>query len=290
MAYSAGMLNKRITIAKRVTGTAPTTATDTGRAQYEILATVWASETWNKGAKSMQAGVLDAYDTVMFRMRYRSDVDRWCLIKYHGKWYQIKSLNSDYQDNQLQITATELANQHVNMYKPYVDLGLPSGTLWARCNVGATKETEYGNYYEYGSGATQYDPEHYISYKGTENPLDATKDTATQVMGTQWHMPTTAQMEELINNTTYTWETDFNSSGVNGAKFTSTNGNYIFIPAAGYYYSDNQSSVGSMARLFSSTPDGKNVAFYLDCSSNEVGVYTGPLNNGLSIRGVKSSI
>ena len=65
----------------------------------------------------MQAGVLDAYDTVMFRMRYRSDVDRWCLIQYHGRWYQIQSLNSDYQENQLQITATEMANQNVNIIK-----------------------------------------------------------------------------------------------------------------------------------------------------------------------------
>ena len=118
MAYSAGMLNKRITIAKRVTGTTPISATDTGKACYEILATVWAAETWNKGAKAMQAGVLDAYDTIMFRMRYRADVDRWCLILYHGKWYQIQSLNGDYQDNQLQITATELANQYVNIVEP----------------------------------------------------------------------------------------------------------------------------------------------------------------------------
>ncbi len=115
MAYSAGMLNKRIIIAKRVTGATPTTATDTGKARYEKLATVWAAETWNKGVKAMQAGVLDAYDTVMFRMHYRSDVDRWCLIQYHGRWYQIQSLNGDYQDNQLQITATEMANQNVNV-------------------------------------------------------------------------------------------------------------------------------------------------------------------------------
>ena len=66
----------------------------------------------------MQAGVLDAYDTVMFRMRYRSDVDRWCLIQYHGKWYQIQSLNGDYQENQLQITATEMANQNVTIVEP----------------------------------------------------------------------------------------------------------------------------------------------------------------------------
>jgi SPP1 family predicted phage head-tail adaptor len=118
MSYSAGMMNKRIKIARRVTGTTPTAATDTGKARYEILATVWAAETWNKGAKAMQAGALDVYDTVMFRMRYRSDVDRWCLLQYHGKWYQIQSLNGDYHENQLQITATEMPNQKVNIVEP----------------------------------------------------------------------------------------------------------------------------------------------------------------------------
>ena len=118
MAYSAGMLNKRITIAKRYSQTVAARATDTGSVKYEVLGTFWASETWSKGVKALHEGALDAYDTVMFRMRYRSDVDRWCLIQYHGKWYQIQSLNGDYQENQLQITATEMANQNVTIVEP----------------------------------------------------------------------------------------------------------------------------------------------------------------------------
>lgn len=286
MAYSAGMLNKRITIAKRVTGTTPTSATDTGKARYEILDTVWAAETWNKGAKAMQAGVLDAYDTVMFRMRYRSDVDRWCLIQYHGRWYQIQSLNSDYQENQLQITATEMANQKV-MINGTVDLGLPSGLLWAKCNVGATKETDYGNFYEYGAGATQYNPDSHIDYRGEENPLDATKDTATQVMGAAWHMPTIEQFNELIANTTYTWQTDFNGSGINGAKFTAVNGNYIFFPAAGYYSGLNNLYEGTYAILLSATPNGKYMAKTLGCRSNGPSTVTAAARtSGLPVRGV----
>ena len=58
---------------------------------------------------------LDAYDTVMFRMRYNKEIDRWCLIQYRGKWYQITSCNEDYQENQIQITATEMVNQKVNI-------------------------------------------------------------------------------------------------------------------------------------------------------------------------------
>lgn len=116
----------------------------------------------------------------------------------------------------------------------YVDLGLPSGTKWAKCNVGAETETEYGNYYMYGKGADDYSVTSGQSeYEGQERPLAASADTATQAWGGQWHMPTKAQFEELSANTTFTWETNFNGSGVNGVKFTAQNGNYIFLPAAG---------------------------------------------------------
>jgi hypothetical protein len=77
------------------------------------------AETFNKGTKSLREGALDAYDTVMFRCRFNKDIDRWCLLKYNGKWYQITSLQEDYQTNQIQILATELANQNVNIVEPY---------------------------------------------------------------------------------------------------------------------------------------------------------------------------
>jgi lipocalin len=51
----------------------------------------------------------------MFRMDYHADIDRWCLIKYHGRWYQIMSFNANYHTNEMQITAQELANQQVNI-------------------------------------------------------------------------------------------------------------------------------------------------------------------------------
>lgn len=114
MAYSSGFMSKRVTIAKRMAG-----ATDTfgknGSPRYEILGTYWANEDYNKGMKSMREGAFDAYDTVMFRMRYNPQIDRWCLVRYHGKWYQIQSCNEDFQTNQIQITAIELANQQVNI-------------------------------------------------------------------------------------------------------------------------------------------------------------------------------
>ena len=117
MAYPTGMLNKRVTVAKRYTDESATFG-KSGQPKYEILGTFWMSETFTKGVKAMHEGALDAYDTVMFRCRYNKDIDRWCLLKFHGKWYQITSFNEDYQENQIQMTAVELANQQVNIVEP----------------------------------------------------------------------------------------------------------------------------------------------------------------------------
>jgi uncharacterized protein (TIGR02145 family) len=147
-----------------------------------------------------------------------------------------------------------LAIRAVKDYE-YVDLGLPSGTLWAKYNVGATSETEYGNYYQYGKGADQYAATSGQSdYSGTENPLATSADTAVQVCGWKWHMPTSAQCQELIDNTTYSWETDFNGSGVNGGKFTAQNGNYVFFPANGQYFDGRLLDSNSICNYYTSTP------------------------------------
>ena len=81
MGYSAGMLNKRVTIAKRVKAEAGKMGLDSGGIKYQEVATVWAEKKFNKGAKSLNEGAVDAYDVVLFRMRYRNDIDRWCLLK-----------------------------------------------------------------------------------------------------------------------------------------------------------------------------------------------------------------
>ena len=117
MAYTTGMMNKRVTVARRK-GDAAATFGKAGQPKYEILGTFWMAEDFNKGVKSLREGAYDAYDTVMFRCRFNKHLDRWCLLKYNGKWYQIQSFNESYQENQIQITAIELANQAVNIVEP----------------------------------------------------------------------------------------------------------------------------------------------------------------------------
>lgn len=173
-------------------------------------------------------------------------------------------------------------NPYIDPYNghEYVDLGLPSGTKWATMNIGASSATAYGNYYQYGKGASQYSATSGQSnYSGTENPLATSADTAAQLMGGQWHMPTDTQYQELIDNTTNEWTT---IGGVNGYKFTATNGNYVFFPAAGYWYDGRQYSSGG---YWSSTHYSDDGASILDF---EYGVEIGQRtkNSGYSVRGV----
>lgn len=166
----------------------------------------------------------------------------------------------------------------------YIDLGLPSGTLWATMNVGATSPTEYGNYYMYGMGSKTYDSTD-TPYDGTEDPLDLSKDTARVVWGGDWHMPTKTQIEELLTNTTYAWVTDYQSSSVNGGTFTA-NGQTLFIPANGDYYLGGLSDDGVYGNVWSSTPNDIVSAQSFCLENGDNGTYPESRRHGYSVRPV----
>jgi hypothetical protein len=154
-------------------------------------------------------------------------------------------------------------------------------------NVGASSETDYGNYYQYGKGAAQYAATSGDSnYGGTEDPLDSSVDTASQVWGGSWHMPTRAQMEELTANTTYQWVTNYKGSGINGGTFTATNGAVLFIPAAGYWYNGRQDSVGNYGSYWGSSPNGSDNAYFLSFYYGRKGVGGNYREFGYSVRPV----
>lgn len=166
---------------------------------------------------------------------------------------------------------------------PYVDFELPSGTKWATMNVGASSETDYGNYYQYGKGAAQYAATSGQSdYSGTENPLSMSVDTARQTLGGSWHIPTNAQWQELINQCTWIWTTKSWISGYS----VSRNGKSIFLPAAGFFNGGNKSNVGSNGRYWSSTPIDSSSAYHYNFYSTDK--YTGGTMRylGLSVRPV----
>ena len=158
-----------------------------------------------------------------------------------------------YGDVQSQTTFGKPEYKIINGHK-FVDLGLPSGLLWATCNVGAATAADDGNYYAWGETEPQstnsYD---WASYKyGSSSSnlskynssdgktvLDKEDDAAYVNWGSSCRMPTQEEFSELLNsdNCTWAWTSQTTSSGssISGYKVTSTtNGNSIFLPASGY--------------------------------------------------------
>lgn len=150
----------------------------------------------------------------------------------------------------------------------YVDLGLPSGTLWATMNVGASKASEAGLYFQWGDtkgytaeqvgtgdgqkkfGSDGSDYKWFsggtlIKYATTGATLELEDDAAHANMGGSWHTPTLEQCMELIDNTTSSWTTVY---GVNGGLFTSKTdtSKSIFIPAAGEVYDGFIEDIGEL--------------------------------------------
>ena len=126
----------------------------------------------------------------------------------------------------------------------YVDLGLENGTLWATCNIGATKPEEYGNYYAWGEVATKavYSWDTYkwgtadalTKYNTTDGKigLDPEDDVAKQVLGGLWEIPSYYEIDKLVKGCDWKIVT---INGVKGRQGTSKkNGNTIFLPFAGY--------------------------------------------------------
>ena len=121
-----------------------------------------------------------------------------------------------------------------------VDLGLPSGTIWAGWNVGASSPEEYGGYYAWGEteeksnysmGTYKYFDSHTGKLANIGTNISGTQyDVARQKWGGSWRMPTQAEFSELTSKCTWTW---CEYKGVNGYKVTGPNGNSIFLPAAG---------------------------------------------------------
>ena len=195
----------------------------------------------------------------------------------------------------------------------YVDLGLPSGLLWATCNVGADSPEDYGDYFAWGEAQPKdtYDWSTY-QYNGTswEDPQltkycnDASygyngftdnlttllpeDDAATANWGNGWRMPTQEEWQELYDNTTVTWTTQ---NGVNGRLFTASNGNSLFLPAAGFPWDGELSDAGSSGFYWSSSlyTDYPYYAWYLCFGSGSTSVDISSRDFGFSVRPIRSS-
>ena len=157
----------------------------------------------------------------------------------------------------------------------WVDLGL--SVKWATENIGGTYVESYGDYYEWG--ATSYSPWGSY-YTGSYTTLPISRDAANVVMGGDWRMPTKEEVQELIDNCTWTAEVIY---GVSGYRVQSkVNSNSIFIPKAGYYQNNSGNSTGW---YWTSTYYSSQEAYVLRLST-DVKVTTDVKSYGNSIRAV----
>lgn len=193
----------------------------------------------------------------------------------------------------------------------WVDLGLPSGVLWAKCNLGATTPEGYGNYYAWGETSTKetYNWSTYryatVDADGTlqtltkyntsdtygtidnKTTLEASDDVATAVLGSGARIPTKAEWQELLDNTTAEWTTQ---NGVNGRRFTASNGNSLFLPAAGGRLGSSLDGGGTGGHYWSSSllESRPYYAWSMYFNSDYQGVYSYYRLYGLSVRAVRS--
>ena len=107
MAYQSGFLNHRV-IVKRKVEKEGGMGRNSSKYEFEDVCCLWANYKFNKGVKAMREGALDAYDTVIFRMRWTPDLTRDSFIECEGVIYQVISFNADKIANEIQITATEV--------------------------------------------------------------------------------------------------------------------------------------------------------------------------------------
>ena len=207
-----------------------------------------------------------------------------------------------------------------------VDLGLPSGTLWADHNIGATNPEDYGDYYSWGETATKetYDWSTYFDtndggqkfgkYNNDDGKteLETSDDVASQTWGGKWQMPTRAMIEELKSQCYWVWTTTYNGKSVNGyivykaktdadkgAKVTSGSSPssdydvatdpHLFLPAAGFRQGSELSNEGLNGYYWSRSLDpfdSKNAYNLYFYSGGVLGYCTSSRDCGFAVRPV----
>ncbi|MBO7481666.1 MAG: hypothetical protein J6T63_06120 [Bacteroidales bacterium] len=165
----------------------------------------------------------------------------------------------------------------------YVDLGLPSGTMWAKCNVGAPTPESIGGFYAWGEIYTKdiYNRDTYVYAGGTVeqgDTLPADCDVASVFWGGGWHIPMSDEMNELRYYCAWKY---VQQNGRYGFQVTGPSGSSIFLPCGGYMYGTYHYSNNVIARYV--TGSGGIILLGL---SNSFGLYSGEFYTGCTVRPV----
>ena len=172
-----------------------------------------------------------------------------------------------------------------------INLGLPSGTKWACCNLDTEhpekqSPTNYGNHYAWGEtkmkdvytevsykyatgvdndGNGMYDGPYYGNFQNLGSNIAGTQyDVAHYQWGGSWVLPSKEQIKELLDNCTFKWTT---VNDVQGGMFTGPNGGCLFLPAAGYRWRRNHNLAGRAGNYWSSYSPLPSYTYYLSFNS-----------------------
>ena len=204
-----------------------------------------------------------------------------------------------------ETTTVSFRDASPNDEHAYVDLGLPSGLLWATCNVGANSPEEYGDYFAWGETSPKdhydwYNYQHSNGYSLTKycnnsengyngfvdnmTALLTEDDAATANWGSNWRMPSLEEWLELIDNTTQTWTES-------GCLCQAPNGNSLFLPAAGYYEGTDFFNEGTYGQYWSSSlySDYAFISYYFFLASDSYFWVANHRCQGRSIRPVRAT-
>ena len=174
----------------------------------------------------------------------------------------MKSLTQHINEKLVLTNKSKIRNSLKDSGFEYVDLELPSGNMWAVTNVGADEETDCGDYFSWGEtepkevynwktykwceqsfdSLTKYCTDSVFGYEGfIDNimQLEPEDDAANVLMKGEWYIPSHEDVEELMNNTTGSWEYNYNGTSVSGLLLTGKNKKQLFFPAVGYKDADN---------------------------------------------------
>lgn len=216
---------------------------------------------------------------------------------YHVRPYAINDAGIGYGNDEIVLP-----------FDSYVDLGLPSGTLWATYNVGAETPQDIGDYFAWGEiqPKTYYSDSTYVYCNGSLDQLTKycnitdfgyngftdnltillqEDDAATVNWGDDWRIPTNTEWRELFQNVP---SVKTRVNGRRGRLFTATNDRSIFLPPTGYYWENEWQSKLSEYYWTSSVnsydPECSYFFFWDPDDYNYLG-----RNAGLNVRPVRSS-
>lgn len=163
-----------------------------------------------------------------------------------------------------EVMADGYVDSRVDNGHDYVDLGLPSGLLWASCNLGASTPGELGDHFAWGETSDKYEYSQ-SSYRCSlgSSRLSEAYDAAAMRWGGTWRMPTSEEWQELETNCSWSWDGE-------GYYVKGRNGNRIYLPAAGYSKGSSRFKAGERGDYWSSSPCGADKAYEFVIKANGV--------------------